>query len=144
MKQSFAFVIFVTVIVGVATVVAINTFQTTTTAEANLDAVRQDMASLAAAARGYQMRPVTMDGGGGSFAGITFRKVAFSTDSIHPGDLVSHNINGTYVFIAADTSLSITGYPASHPGHVPGSTTGASMNLVVTAEHLTWTRINPD
>lgn len=50
MKQSFALVLLVTVIVGVATVIAIQSFTNATSDDVNLDAVRQDMASLAAAA----------------------------------------------------------------------------------------------
>jgi len=144
MKQSFALVLLVTVIVGVATVIAIQTFTSASSADANLDAVRQDMASLAAAARGYQMRPVALGGGGGVFSGITFRKIVFKTDSIHPGDLLSHNSNGSYVLAATDSSVSITAFPANRPGHVPGDTAGASLNVVVTEESIIWVRIEPD
>jgi type II secretory pathway pseudopilin PulG len=144
MKQSFALVLLVTVIVGVATVIAIQSFTNATSDDVNLDAVRQDMASLAAAARGYHMRPVALDGGGGVFTGITFRKIVFATDFIHPGDLISHNANGTYVLLATDSSVSITAFPASRPGYVTGDTTGVSLNAVATTGTITWIRMEPD
>jgi len=48
-QQQLLLVILVTIIVGIATVVAINTFGAAADS-ANLDAVRQDMGSIAASA----------------------------------------------------------------------------------------------
>ena len=49
-------VILVKIIVGIATVVAINTFGSAADFAAQ-DSVRQDLASIAASAQGYYMRP---------------------------------------------------------------------------------------
>ncbi|MDZ7806938.1 MAG: hypothetical protein U5K71_07465 [Gracilimonas sp.] len=51
-QQQLLLVILVTIIVGIATVVAINTFGSAADS-ANLDAVRQDVATIAASAQGY-------------------------------------------------------------------------------------------
>ena len=68
-QQQLLLVILVTIIVGIATVVALNVFGTQAE-QANEDAVRQDMMSGAATAQGYYMRPTSMGGGGGDFEGI--------------------------------------------------------------------------
>lgn len=68
-QQQLLLVILVTIIVGIATVVALNVFGTQAE-QANEDAVRQDMMSGAATAQGYYMRPTSMGGGGGDFGDI--------------------------------------------------------------------------
>ena len=68
-QQQLLLVILVTIIVGIATVVALNVFGTQAE-QANEDAVRQDMMSGAATAQGYYMRPTNMGGGGGDFTDI--------------------------------------------------------------------------
>jgi Tfp pilus assembly protein PilE len=75
-QQQLLLVILVTIIVGIATVVAINTFGAAADS-ANVDAVRQDLASIAAAAQGYYMKPEMLGGGGRTFEGITFNDIAF-------------------------------------------------------------------
>lgn len=51
-QQQLLLVILVTIIVGIATVVAINTFGSSAE-QANLDAVRQDIAQIATAAQAW-------------------------------------------------------------------------------------------
>jgi len=55
-QQQLLLVILVTIIVGIATVVAINTFGSAADA-ANIDAVRNDVAAIASGAQGYYMKP---------------------------------------------------------------------------------------
>src|SRR5690606_10538538 len=94
-QQQLLLVILVTVIVGIATVVAINTFSSASEA-ANRDAVTNDMVAIAAAAQSFYIKPLMLNGGGNTFTGVNFSKIAFagSTD----GDFLSAiNVNGTYV-----------------------------------------------
>ena len=92
-QQQLLLVILVTIIVGIATVVAINTFGSAADS-ATLDAVRQDMASIAASAQGYYMKPAMLGGGSRDFEGITFSDITFS-GTIN-SDTEATNENGTY------------------------------------------------
>jgi type II secretory pathway pseudopilin PulG len=69
-QQQLLLVILVTVIVGIATVVAINTFGSASKS-ANIDAVNNDVASIAASAQAYYTKPSMMGGGGNSFSPVT-------------------------------------------------------------------------
>lgn len=114
-QQQLLLVILVTIIVGIATVVAINTFGGAADS-ANLDAVRQDIASIAAGAQAYYQKPEMLGGGGKTFEGISFRTPAFPADSISANGLIAVNPNGVYVITApgADAqTFTITAHPAS-------------------------------
>jgi Tfp pilus assembly protein PilE len=122
-QQQLLLVILVTIIVGIATVVAINTFGAAADS-ANLDAVRQDVAQIAAAAQGYYMKPQMLGGGGRSFGGITFNDFAFAATGISADGLVAQNENGRYVLpaVAANAqNFIITAHPASDAAYVPGA-----------------------
>ncbi len=93
-QQQLLLVILVTIIVGVATVVAINVFGTSAI-NANKDAVRQDMLTIGSQAQGWYMKPTMMGGGGGSFQNITFDNMGFGySQKISPTEV--KNANGTY------------------------------------------------
>jgi len=112
-QQQLLLVILVTIIVGIATVVAINTFGSAADA-ATLDAVRQDLASIAASAQGFYMKPQMLGGGGRTFTGITFEDFGFA-GAVDPTDgLTAENENGRYVISGANaTQFTITAHPAS-------------------------------
>ena len=99
-QQQLLLVILVTIIVGIATVVAINTFGSAADSAAQ-DAVRQDLVTIAASAQGYYMRPEMLGGGGRTFEGISFNNISFA-GSIPEDDqgasdpLVAVNENGSY------------------------------------------------
>jgi len=121
-QQQLLLVILVTIIVGIATVVAINTFGAAADS-ANLDAVRQDVAQIAAAAQGYYMKPVMLGGGGRTFEGITFNDFAFAASGISANGLVAQNENGRYVLPAVPAAAQqfiITAHPASDDTYAPG------------------------
>ena len=65
-QQQLLLVILVTILVGIATVVAINVFGTAAD-QANRDAVRQDLLAAAAQAQAIYARPQMMGGAGGDF-----------------------------------------------------------------------------
>ncbi len=136
-QQQLLLVILVTIIVGIATVVAINTFGSAAD-NANLDAVRQDVASIAASAQGYYMKPEMMDGGGRSFDGIEFSKIAFAASG-DDGSTTAWNDNGTYVLTPNDGTMTITAYPASEDGYVEGETDSDPLeDAIVEPDNLDW------
>jgi len=149
-QQQLLLVILVTIIVGIATVVAINTFSSAADS-ANLDAVRQDVANIAASAQGYYMKPNQLGGGGQSFASVTFNSIAFASDSIDQANFLSAvNTNGKYVISAAGaTSFTITAHPSSDPDYdasslssAMGSTATNTMTASATRDDLTWSDSN--
>ncbi len=121
-QQQLLLVILVTIIVGIATVVAINTFGAAADS-ANVDAVRQDVAQIAAASQGYYMKPTMLGGGGRSFSEITFDHFAFPASAIDETDgLTAQNENGVYVITQGDEDFTVVAHPASCEGYDGGST----------------------
>jgi Tfp pilus assembly protein PilE len=119
-QQQLLLVILVTIIVGIATVVAINTFSAASE-NANVDAVRNDLLSMAAAAQQYYMKPDMMGGGGNSFADITFRDMGSVPCNVDASDdMVCENENGKYTIQSgADaTDMDIKGEPSQAGGSI--------------------------
>lgn len=98
-QQQLLLVILVTIIVGIATVVAINTFGQAADS-ATLDATRQDMVSIGASSQGYWMKPTMLGGGSRSFEEVNFTHLVFGgtlgeiDDVTNP--LEASNENATY------------------------------------------------
>ena len=132
-QQQLLLVILVTIIVGIATVVAINIFGTAAT-EANRDAVRQDILGAAAQAQAIWARPTMMGGIGQDFTNLTdIRRLNIpigSGDEFTSGTGEIQNANGTYTISAgADgDELTITGIPTSGPPNIV---------LIMTLEEVT-------
>lgn len=104
--------ILVTLIVGIATVVAVNTFSETAKS-ANLDAVRNDLITLAASAKTYYLKPVVFGGGGNNFDNISLEGFAVPGTVNEAGDELT-NENGTYTIEAsAGDTLTIRGVPSN-------------------------------
>jgi len=116
-QQQLLLVILVTIIVGIATVVAINTFGSAAD-NANLDAVRNDMAQIASSAQGYYIKPGALGGGGNTFTGLTFDEMAFPTDGTEADDATSvTNGNGAYdIGTPAAQGFTVTATPAREVG----------------------------
>lgn len=98
-QQQLLLVILVTIIVGIATVVAINTFGAAADS-ATVDAVRQDLATIGASAQGFYMKPKMLGGGGRTFdggadQGITWNDIAFGGTENTDGNM--QNENAIYV-----------------------------------------------
>lgn len=115
-QQQLLLVILVTIIVGIATVVAINTFGAAADS-ANVDAVQQDVAQLAAAVQGYYMKPEMLGGGSKSFNNISFNNFSFPFSGVEDGNepRVVWNENGKYVISVADggEALNVVAHPSS-------------------------------
>jgi len=94
-QQQLLLVILVTIIVGIATVVAINTFGAAAEQTA-VDAVRLDLLTIGASSQSFYMRPRMLGGGGRSFNNppITFQNVAFGGSLISSTE--AENENGIY------------------------------------------------
>lgn len=73
-QQQLLLVILVTIIVGIATVVAINTFGSAADS-ARVDAVRQDLATIGESAQDFYMKPAMLGGGGRTFDGSSSTNV---------------------------------------------------------------------
>ena len=127
-QQQLLLVILVTIIVGIATVVAINTFGSAADS-ANVDAVRQDLTSMAASAQGYYMKPGAMGGGGNLFTDITFENMGGVACDVGPTSKECNNENGDYKITATSADqFTITGTPAQAEG---------SIDIVVTKDGAT-------
>jgi Tfp pilus assembly protein PilE len=102
-QQQLLLIILGVIIVGVAVVVGITMFQDNAV-DQNRTAVIGDLTTLAAKAQQYYAKPVSLGGGGKSFAGL-------STDSTSLGILAStaftNNANGTYTIKTAGTSTQV-------------------------------------
>lgn len=142
-QQQLLLVILVTIIVGIATVVAINTFSSAAEG-ANLDAVRQDVASIAASAQGYYIKPAMLGGGGQDFTNVTFRNLTFATDTINETALIAANQNGTYIISGRTTDdFDVTAYPSSLEGYERATAAGLNLQATITRDAVTWTKNVP-
>jgi Tfp pilus assembly protein PilE len=132
-QQQLLLVILVTIVVGIATVVAISTFGAAADS-ANIDAVRQDLVAMGAAAQGYYTKPTMMGGGSRAFNNITFYELAFA--GIIVEDDLGVNENGTYEIASADgQTLTLTAYGASEEGY--DSNTGpATFTAVISSQDI--------
>ncbi|MEP1150387.1 MAG: hypothetical protein JXR20_07575 [Balneola sp.] len=137
-QQQLLLVILVTIIVGIATVVAINTFSSAADS-ATLDSVRQDLTSISASAQGYYLKPVQLGGGGRTFTGITYDNITFSGDA-EAGALTASNEYGTYLIsdraagefvvtataaVADSTTIQVRVCPDTQVMGAPGGNAGA-------------------
>lgn len=115
-QQQLLLLILAAVIVGVAITLGINMFAQNS-AQANQEAVVQDVLTIASRAQAWYRRPVQMGGGGRDYTNITLANLNFR----------SPNANGSYALSNANNaSLTITG-----TGVEDGD--GDNVNLVVTA-----------
>ncbi|MCW9706806.1 hypothetical protein [Fodinibius salsisoli] len=125
-QQQLLLVILVTIIVGVATVVAINIFGQSA-ANANIDATRQDVLTLAAQMQGYALKPELMGGGGGDFVDLTVDKLGFGYDSDNSTSGVDFvNANAHFVIDPATGGITAT------PVRIDGSTDWTTEDFVAT------------
>lgn len=112
-QQQLLLIILVTVIVGVATVIAIDTFSQASES-ANLDAVRVDLGVIAGQAQAYYNKPREMAGGGKEFTGFSFEYVAFAYDSLNDTKMMAKNDNALYnIESVSQSEIVITAQPTS-------------------------------
>lgn len=115
-QQQLLLVMLVTILVGIAALVAFNVFGTAAE-EANRDAVRQDILAAAAQAQAIWTRPQMMDGAGQDFTTTTADELLPRLNI--PGQLAADgstvtNENGVYsVTITNATTIVVSGDPSS-------------------------------
>jgi hypothetical protein len=95
-QQQLLLIILGVIIVGIAIAVGISMFSSSSV-QANKDALINDINNLAANAYQYRIRPTTMGGGGGNYSGYTI-----------PTKLVS-NDNGGYTATAIAAQVTFVG-----------------------------------
>ena len=114
-QQQLLLVILVTIIVGIATVVAINIFGTSAE-NANADSVRVDLTSLATAAEGWYIKPVMLGGGGSTYTELSFDRLTFPLDGqVAAGDLAGTNLNARYIIAPQGQQFEVTAHPRTSP-----------------------------
>ena len=103
-QQQLLLIILGVIIVGIAIAVGISMFSSSSV-QANKDAIVNDLNNLAADAYQYKIRPTTMGGGQGSYVGYAI-----------PPKLVT-NDNGSYVTSGASgTQVTLKGNSTSYAG----------------------------
>jgi flagellar basal body-associated protein FliL len=119
-QQQLLLIILVTVIVALATVVAVNTFRTAAE-EANYDAIRQDILQAQAMASGYIRKPLSMNGGGGSYENITLNTIG----------MLDNNENASYeIGVVNPESFQI----------IATSDRGFKVTATIEGDAITWLR----
>jgi hypothetical protein len=71
--------------------------------ERNLEAVREDIRSIASFAHEWYDRPAILGGGQGCFERVTFKALHFMADEISADGLMAVNRNGVYTIARRDT-----------------------------------------
>ncbi|AXI99768.1 hypothetical protein CYPRO_0483 [Cyclonatronum proteinivorum] len=138
-QQQLLLVILVTIIVGIATVVAINIFGSSAE-QANQDAVRQDMITMAAQAQAWYARPAMLGGGERDYQGdaaatpqipgVSFAIVGFPCDGDNTGCI---NQNGEFSITAVTPDgFTLIGRPNTGDG------SGFSLAVTGSSTNYTW------
>jgi hypothetical protein len=114
-QQQLLLVILVTILVGIATVVAINVFGTAAE-QANRDAVRQDLLAGAAGGQAAYIQPVALGGAGRNFGDFGDNNLARALGI--PGAIVDNvvtNENAEYTVVAdGPNTFEITAEPNNY------------------------------
>lgn len=130
-QQQLLLVILTTIIVGIATTVAITTFRSGADSS-NVDAVRQDMLAIGSTSQSFLRKPVAYGGGGNDFGNMSFNDIPFASDSISSDGMTAYNKNGTYVLeFLSTTSICLTATPAS-------STDGNELHVDIYQSDMEW------
>ena len=124
-QQQLLLVILVTILVGIATVVAINVFGESAE-QANADAVRQDLLAAASQAQAIYAKPAQLGGAGGDFAtmdeGVLLQQLRIpgsrATRDLSDTDDTQVNFveneNGIYTIDVDTDALTIIGEPSTY------------------------------
>ncbi len=125
-QQQLLLTILVTVIIGIATVIAIDTMQKSQS-NANEAALRQDILMVLNDALMYYEKPESLGGGGNSFDGISQQHIL----SIDP-----ENENGTYEISGSGNTVTVEGY-----GKINEVTLSAEATMSGGGMEISWSEI---
>ena len=107
-QQQLLLIILVSVIVGLATIVAINTFQSAAE-ESNFDAIRQEILQAQAMASGFVRKPISMNGGGGSYENITLNAIGMSAVTENASyEIVNIDSDSFQIIAISDRGFKVT------------------------------------
>lgn len=120
-QQQLLIVILITIVIGIASIVAVTTFDSAAQS-ANRDAVVNDMNTLASEAQDYYLRPQNFSGGGRSFEGFVMKGRLLPVNGISAAGEFAQTENGTLeVRTVAKEFLTIVSHPSSCYGYLPGT-----------------------
>jgi hypothetical protein len=116
-QQQILLVILVTIVIGTATLLAVNVLNQRSD-QANVDAVRQDLAAAASYVQAIWERPNLMGGANRNFNNLSeeiiLQYLNIPATEFQPGDEIANNRNGKYwVEIVNERELTIYGEPNS-------------------------------
>ena len=115
-QQQLLILLVVTIIVGLATILAVSVIHRNAM-NTNRDAVRQDVFTIAAEAQGWYIKPQVLKGGGYSFKGVTFQNIGFGYDSlVSTTDVI--NGNGEYQMQVSDSMITVKAIPSQDRSNV--------------------------
>lgn len=125
-QQQLILLVLVFIIVGIAAVVAINTFEQSRDSSVK-DAARNDMLTAINSAQKYYLAPESLGGGGNSFTGISFKDLTI--DSV--------NTNASYSISASGNTFSITAVNSAYDlNYRATATISGSQSPTITWEDL--------
>lgn len=107
-QQQLFIVILVTILIGIATIVAINTFDNSRV-QTNHEAVRQIMIDASGHAQAYYRQSTLMDGGGNSFQNVTLEDIQVQADHEHGMFSITDS---------SPDSFTLTAVPAAGEGNI--------------------------
>lgn len=120
-QQQLLVVILVTIIIGIASIVAVTTFESAAKT-ANRDAITHDMNTLAAEARDYYQRPENLGGGGRTFTGFSITGKLMPANGITESGDAAQTENGTLeVLSVSSASVELIAHPSSCEGYLVGT-----------------------
>jgi len=129
-QQQLLLIVLGAIIVGIAVVVGINMMGDAAN-QANVDAVRQDILTLASSAQQWYQKPAMMQGGNHSYVGLDFDEISFPIDSVDNTAETAWNANGVYSISAQNDSTFTVDATAE--------TAGESFTVVIDREgNPTW------
>jgi len=103
-QQQLLLLVLAAIIVGAGVILGVNMFQDNA-AQANMDAVTQDVMTFAGKSQAWYRRPTAVGGGGQSFGTLDWIDIA--TDGT--ASATYNNDNGTYVITAGTNTCTIVG-----------------------------------
>ncbi|WP_069133524.1 hypothetical protein [Rhodohalobacter halophilus] len=107
-QQQLLLIILVTVIIGIATIVAINTMQASHDAAIE-DAIRQDILQAHAMAQGFYTKPAMLGGGDRSFTQLTLRDLSLPEENENAGySLDEISANGFNIVAESHVGFTVT------------------------------------
>ena len=119
-QQQLILVILITIIVGIATIVAINNMQSSHDASV-YEAIQQDIMQAQIQSIAYQKKPLMMGGGGGSYIGMTLEDILLPEENENAAYLLNNVTQDSF------TILATTVY-------------GFSVTANITADEVEWER----